>query len=167
MHAFHQLADFCGGASTQVQPFAGGLLECAQSGGLVEVPDPMMRWEVPLDGQPCGRAPQVPVMGDIGADQHQVARFEQFDVIRDEAGSIPLLDKGQLGLRVIMPVIALALHRNRLAGRREFLDFADVMIPAQQAEGLPTHELDVLPGFCHQPHYCTPGKVLQNKKLIQ
>ncbi len=91
----------------------------------------------------------MPVMRDVGADEHKVAGLEQLDVIGHEASARSTLNECQFGFAVVMPVVALSLQRNRLVGREHNLPPADAVVPAQEAKSLARAEPDV---FAWQLH---------------
>ena len=79
----------------------------------------------------------MPVVREVRAEQHHIARAERLDAVPDETGAGARLEADQLARLVKMPVLSLPDQTLPAVGGNEDLDVAQVLAPAQQPEGLP------------------------------
>ena len=84
----------------------------------------------------------MPIVGQIGAEQNDVASLDRLDPVPDEAGPGSRFEEQQFTGLVIMPVFALAADPQLFVGRQDHIHVAEILAPTQQAEGVPGGDLD-------------------------
>ena len=138
------------GPPTQVQATFGPLEEITQFEVLRKSPYGMTLREMPLNRKPTRRPRGMPVMRQAFAEQHQIAGRERADGIAHEARALPAGKQGQFHLLMEVPVIALPLHGLRPTRSQDAFDVPERLRPAQDAEGVPFGQLDLLADGFHR-----------------
>ncbi len=84
------------------------------------------------------------------AEQNQISGRERADGVADEARALPRREKGQFHLLMEVPVITLPLNQLRASRPQDAFDISERLRPAQDAEGVPFGQLDLLADGFHR-----------------
>lgn len=140
---------FVGGGAGDAQAVCGEGAEMLEGVGFWKLPDGVAGFEAELEGVAGGFFEAAPVVWDVGADEDDIERLERGDVIADEAGAAAALDDGEFHLWVVVPAVADAGDAGGVGGGEDGVDFAEVIAPVEESEGLLGVEMD---GFLRDRH---------------
>ena len=103
------------------------------------------------------------------AEQDQISSRKRTDGVADKARTLPAREQGQLHLLMEVPVITLPLNQLRAARPQDAFDISERLRPAQDAEGVPFGQLDLLADGFHRVIRIssTPARKMQLRQKCQ